>query len=283
MKGLLRIFIVLTAFVVTLSPMSQQIVSLDSASKNHDYQTEVFYDDDGNKIELEYILNEEGLRVNTYVNGELAEYSTRDREGDGLSDEIVNYFIHSPLDSKGINSNEIKEVKKYNVKEIISEVDREVETAAVPGGYKWVRSLKHSGYNLTGHLYLNLQVERTKSYEYDFLQETGLSAIASAISYVFNTLIVAIATLLGSLGVSYSGGVINESLNGWYNAYDYGYNYLVQVNNKNVLWHKQNKKAVTYYRTDNGKQSVRNKYSTNWYKETDLLNDGINNYVYGRY
>lgn len=48
-----------------------------------------FEDEFGNKTELEYLIDDNEFRVNTYLNGERVDHSTRDVENGTYSNEII--------------------------------------------------------------------------------------------------------------------------------------------------------------------------------------------------
>lgn len=257
---------------------------------------EVFYDEQGNETKLEYIQSSEELIVNTYVNGELIDYSVREIENNEFSSVITNYIVE-PVDStnsisidkdykitntKSYQLEESNELKQPSISLYEPMGQEEVSTlATVPGGLKWVRSLYHTGYKLTGHLYKGTTGVETTYKGYSFVSGIAISVIASAITFVFSKAIVAVGVLLASLAIPVAWGKITKPLSGSYSATHTYYDYLVQVNSKNVLFHSHNIIGVRYYSTNTGKQYIKNVYSSSHLPEPDILSKGITRYANG--
>ncbi|WP_339250848.1 hypothetical protein NSQ43_13045 [Sporosarcina sp. FSL W8-0480] len=208
------------------------------------------------------------------------------KEGNEYSSVITNYildtdskFSASSKDSMG----QVKEVKTYNANDLIQQVEsvQEVLTPddmtinSIPGGMTWVQSMYHDGWKLTGHLYREIITDRINYYAFDFLADTALSVIGTAIAVVYDAVIVVVATLLVSLGVGFSGANTTAPLAGWYEADKSHYNYLVQVDGYNVHRHSHQIISVIYYNQRNGKELRSNKYSSTHLPEYDILNIGI--------
>ncbi|UII54845.1 hypothetical protein LS684_14420 [Cytobacillus spongiae] len=106
----------------------------------------------------------------------------------------------------------------------------------------------------------------------------AISVVATAITSIWGSAIVAIATLLGSLGVSFANARLTTSLNGWYDATRYRYSYYVKVKEKETYKHNQEEIQVHYYNSNNGKKNTRIKRSGSWISENAILNIGIISY-----
>ena len=87
------IFMILTlTLVISAIPFHAKVTNAQINEENTNSEPEIFYDEDGNKIELEYIFSDTDLRVNTYVNDVLFDYSIVEKKGDQYTGEITNYI-----------------------------------------------------------------------------------------------------------------------------------------------------------------------------------------------
>lgn len=82
-----KIFSIVLASIMCLSvflqPLQTQAEEIPTSPVLSDGYTESFVDEFGNTIKLEYIINEEEFKVNTYLDGTLIDYSVRKMERDG--------------------------------------------------------------------------------------------------------------------------------------------------------------------------------------------------------
>jgi len=161
------------------------------------------------------------FRVNTYVNGELVDYATREGiGGNEYSDEIVLTKVldvdtsESATYSKNkqqVIFKEVNEVEIYNVNDFLTEVPTiSLNNVTLPGPYNFIRSKYNSTLNLTGYLYGTSDRAEIRQFMFDFKRDIAISVVASTISTIFGTVIVAIGTLLGSLGVSFTVSSLSE-------------------------------------------------------------------------
>ncbi|WP_099354063.1 hypothetical protein [Fredinandcohnia onubensis] len=290
--------------------------SLSNSIKNG--HTETFYDEFGNTTELEYLINDDEFRVNTFVNGKLVDYSTREVKDDGTYSDEITYnqllSVEEPsLNNKVTNSKvgvstikevtfkEVNEVKKYNVNEFIkvgeTEPAQEVlikpsedliaptekpitlsSSYTLPRPYSFIWSRCNWTLNQCGSLYGKSDSTQIKYFMFDFKRDIAISVVAAAITVVFSTVIVAIGVLLVSLGVSYSLTRLTESLNGYYDATRKRYSYYVVVKQRETFKHNQAQYDVYYYNQRNGKKSTRVKRTGSWMSESAILDVGIISY-----
>lgn len=305
---LLTLTLIISALPLNVKVTHAQI------NENANPANETFYDEDGNKIELEYLFNDTELRVNTYVNDILFEYSVTKKNGEQYSNEITNYILHDSIDDINIDSRNTTQVKTYKLNDLIVEtedeepngvIDTEYENdlddedlnyinslkednnistrvagVTLPGTYKFIKSKYNSVLKVTGKLYGTSKTDKIQKFMFDFGKDIALSVIGSAITLVFGYVIVSIGVLLTSLGISFKNAFTSTSLNGYYNATRTRYSYYVVASNskksKITYRHNQEKIIVDYYNTKNGKKSTRTltKY---WESENIILNVGILN------
>jgi hypothetical protein len=249
-----------------------------------DGHKEFFYDESGNKTELEYLINDEEFRINTYFNDELVDYTTRQALGDGTySDKIIynkvleinpNNTSLTIDDNEPITFNEVNEVEEYIVSDFIKEEITPLNTT-LPGTYFYITSKYNSLLDIYGYLYRASDSSEIKKFMFDFKRDTAISVVASAITFVFSTAVVAVLVLLAALGASYSFTMLTDSLNGWYDATRKRYSYQVKVNNQITYQHNQEQVNVLYYNSKNGKQDTRETQSGSWMSEDAILNVGI--------
>ena len=287
MKKLFTLLLGVLLVFTTVSPS----VSNAAGSTNLNNNNEVLHDELGNKIELEYIDNEFELRVNTYVNGMLTDYSIAKKTKDTNATKIVNYILENPIPKTSLstlNQSNYKfaDIKTYNLEELIEKVEPsitpdKIETKAVPGGMTWVKSGRNGYDPYVGHLYVESTIVKTTKYMYDWATGVAISVIATAITIVWGAPIVAVGVLLGSLGVTFASSKITTPLSGWYDAYHHSDQYLVIVNDVWALWHKNDWYDVVYYNDRNGKRESRFSPQSNWKHPDDIILDGIQRYKMG--
>lgn len=242
---------------------------------------ETFEDEFGNKTELEYLIDDNEFRVNTYLNGELIDYSTRVVENGTYSDEIIyNQLLEVEESvSKGTTFNEVNNIETYNVNDFINE-DLTTGTISpfsytLPRPYSFITSKCNFTLNQCGSLHGKSDTSQIQKFMFDFKRDAALSVIATTITIVYGAPIVAVAALLVSLGVGYANAKLTDSLNGYYNATRKRYSYYVVVKSKETLKHNQEQIDVHYYNSRNGKKNTRVKHSASWMSEDAILNLGI--------
>ncbi|WP_306009329.1 hypothetical protein [Bacillus sp. MMSF_3328] len=275
-------FVLLVAaliFSVVVKPTESfaQESAIENIENGH---VESFFDSEGNKTELEYLYDENELRVNTYVNGELADFTTRESIGENeYSEEMVYTQV---LDVKNVKKpKKVKKVKEYKVKDFVTEANEPTFTTSsvtLMRPYPYIKSKYNSTLKLTGYLYGTSQTSTIKKFMFDFKRDVALSVVAAAITTVFASVIVAVTVLLTSLGVSFGLTSLTDSLNGYYDATRKRYSYYVTVKGKETYSHNQEQIDVYYYNSKNGKKNTRVKRSGSWMSEDAILNVGIISY-----
>ncbi|MDD1504493.1 hypothetical protein PVA17_17255 [Lysinibacillus sp. CNPSo 3705] len=284
-RSIFTIFLVgilfLSTFLQPLQTQAEEKSSIPESISNG--YVESFVDELGNTTKLEYLINDNEFRVNTYLNGRLIDYSSRVMEEDGeYSDEIIYNQIVDVEQSESeeiiFTENNVKET--YNVNDFIKEESSITEGTTLPRPYSFIASKCMEAIKQCGSLYGKSKKDLIDKYVFDFKKDVALSVVAAAITIIWTHPIVAVGILLTSLGISFRNAVLEDSLNGYYKATRTQYSYYILAKKENkpekeTYRHDQEEYDVHYYNSANGKELTRNSHSPNWFSEDALLNIGI--------
>lgn len=280
------IFIPLLVFVLLFSTIFSGTNDVHAAKKiinNTADQTyiERYTDDDGNEGILEYIISGDQVRVNSYINGILNDYSvsTEDHEGNSVIDAyIIDAETNIEFGENIPSDVNVKQQQRHLSESIIKVVeedtsfDDQMTINSVPG-MNWIRSTNLGG--VVGHLYKDTFVTNTEKFHFDFGVDMLISTVAARITIIWGAPIVAISVLLASLAITFTHSVIKTPLNGYYDAKAYKDNYVVQVSNKNVYYHTSERIVTYYFSQRTAKEFTRTTYKSNHLMEADILTKGI--------
>ncbi|WBL16860.1 hypothetical protein [Sutcliffiella sp. NC1] len=281
--------IVLSFFVLVLLfsiiPLSTHanyediVKTMSNGEVQDENQRELMYDDEGNKIEIEYVWNERNLTVYTYVNDELVDYAVREKVGtDGLSENITYFQVEvSPevqeiediveMQEESKDNHVVLEVQEYKTSEIVTLVEEKettlnidnsgggFTTQSIDSGYTYITSAQYMGY--TGYLYgAPKTTKMIKKFMFDFKRDIAISIIGAAITTIFSTVIVGVVVLLSSLGIGVINAFTTDSLNGYYDATETTYRYMTKVKER-TSYQVERDVNVIYYNSKNGKKLTR--------------------------
>lgn len=242
-------------------------------------------DINGNQVKLSYEVNEERVRINSFVNDKLVDYSIV-RINDGvLSDEIEHFRLNEDryfISSQSNNRTVFKVddfITKIHVEDGRGYEKLQSNSLQNSPSYPFIMSRYSSLYNLTGSLYGTDTITDEEVFVFDFPISTRISVIASVLLMVFNAPIgIQVTVLLAELGIAFVDSSINTYLAGYYDAQNIRWDYEVFVNDVLTLRSISENLYITYYSTSTGKSHMRIENYGDTRSRNDLIYAGIYNY-----
>lgn len=286
-RGMQRVFkktvsiLIICCLMMNIAPLSLFANPSDIGKVSGSNFTDEFKDKMGNEIKMVHDLNDSRLKIDTYKNGILVDYTIREVHDGVLSDVLEVYTRENS--SKDIQATEFKK-EVYSTNDFITVKNKNVELQSprilpLSGpSYPVIASDYSYTWGLEGFLHGQRTVVETDYQVYDFPPSTSLGVVAAVLLYITGpsgtiSLVVSITAILAGVGIDIWGNSIQQRLFGTYDAVIERYDFEVWVENFLCKVVYQEVVDIEYYSQSTGQQY--NRIEVHGYPEPIIYNDPV--------